>query len=542
MAKYDKEALDRAYEVSRRLEAGEKQAEKSPTRLASWIWDQCELFFTVMFASVWSGFIGMADTVYDSIFKKTMEFWQKTSRSTIDVILGFMYSQGLVDKDDAKSLTKIRDLYFPFNVFLALMTMAVIYMGWLKTKSETMLGTARQTLNVIHSPLPPSPHEILQAAFVAPERTADVRDGLQRAGLSKKDIDLMFLGMYRIYSEDVVRVLWLRGVLNDDQMYMRMRELGYTDTRTKEIIQGWPIIPGPSDLFHLVAKEAFEPKMIELMGLGDEFPVDQLEWLTKQGISKEWAEKYWYAHWDQPSIGMGFEMLHRDVIGVEELDMLFRTVEIPPYWRDKLTQIAFKTYTRVDTRRMHDLGVLNDDELVQSYKDQGYNQKKAEKMALFTIRFNQMKDKELTMGQVLKGFNEYLIERDAAKDLLIQIDYSEPQAEYLIIFEEYKREKEYQDEIVKQLGERYQNNLIEELDVRNRLGQLNLPGKQVELLIERWKLKRFLDVKLPSKSDLDKFMKAKIINEDIYRMEMTKIGYGFNYVSWYLALAKGKRS
>ena len=282
--------------------------------------------------------------------------------------------------------------------------------------------------------------------------------------------------------------------------------------------------------------------MIELMGLGDEFPVDQLEWLTKQGISKEWAEKYWYAHWDQPSIGMGFEMLHRDVIGVEELDMLFRTVEIPPYWRDKLTQIAFKTYTRVDTRRMHDLGVLNDDELVQSYKDQGYNQKKAEKMALFTIRFNQMKDKELTMGQVLKGFNEYLIERDAAKDLLIQIDYSEPQAEYLIIFEEYKREKEYQDEIVKQLGERYQNNLIEELDVRNRLGQLNLPGKQVELLIERWKLKRFLDVKLPSKSDLDKFMKAKIINEDIYRMEMTKIGYGFNYVSWYLALAKGKRS
>ena len=233
MAKYDKEALDRAYEVSRRLEAGEKQAEKSPTRLASWIWDQCELFFTVMFASVWSGFIGMADTVYDSIFKKTMEFWQKTSRSTIDVILGFMYSQGLVDKDDAKSLTKIRDLYFPFNVFLALMTMAVIYMGWLKTKSETMLGTARQTLNVIHSPLPPSPHEILQAAFVAPERTADVRDGLQRAGLSKKDIDLMFLGMYRIYSEDVVRVLWLRGVLNDDQMYMRMRELGYTDTRTR---------------------------------------------------------------------------------------------------------------------------------------------------------------------------------------------------------------------------------------------------------------------------------------------------------------------
>jgi len=323
---------------------------------------------------------------------------------------------------------------------------------------------------------------------------------------------------------------------------MRMRELGYTDTRTKEIIQGWPIIPGPSDLFHLVAREAFEPDAIKLMGLGDEFPHAQVEWLQKQGISEEWAKKYWYAHWDQPSIQAGYEMLHRDVIGLEALNMLFKTVEIPPFWRDKLIKIAYQPYTRVDVRRMHDMGVLDDDELIRSYMDLGYDEEHALKMAQFTVRYNRQGDKELSMSQVLKGYRENLIEKDDAKDLLMQLEYTEAQTDYFIILEDYKEEKEYQDDLIANIKDRYQNNLIDDFDAQSRLNQLNLPAKQVTVLMDKWQIQRFEDRKLPSKTDLDKFLRFKVINKDTYRMEMHRLGYGSGYITWYENLIDLKKA
>ncbi|GAI67682.1 unnamed protein product, partial [marine sediment metagenome] len=260
---------------------------------------------------------------------------------------------------------------------------------------------------------------------------------MKRGGISDEDIDLAFLASYRLYTEMDIRTLWLRGVLNDDQMFMRMRELGYTDTRIKEIIQGWPIIPGPTDLFHMVAKEAFEPDAISLMGLADEFPEDQVEHLEKQGVSREWALRYWYAHWDQPSIGMGYEMLHRGVIDLDTLDMLYRTIEIPPFWREKLTKIAYSPYTRVDVRRMHDLGILTDEQLMKSYMDLGYDEEHATNMMKFTIAYNRSHDKELTKSQIISGYNDKLLTREDASELIISLEYTEAQTEYLLTLEDY---------------------------------------------------------------------------------------------------------
>ena len=45
--------------------------------------------------------------------------------------------------------------------------------------------------------------------------------------------------------------------------------------------------------------------------------------------------------------------------------------------------------------------------------------------------------------------------------------------------------------------------------------------------------------KLPSKTDLDKFLKAKIIDADQYKTEMYRLGYSFQYTMWYLEVNQG---
>ncbi|GAG30498.1 unnamed protein product, partial [marine sediment metagenome] len=249
-----------------------------------------------------------------------------------------------------------------FNVIALVFTAG----GYMKSVGEIVNTPALRNLNAEMSPNLPREEHLLKAAFIAPERIKEVRNQLRLSGFSEDSIDLMFISNYALYDVNTVRDLYLRKAIDTDMMFVRMREIGFTDTRTKEIVQSWELIPGPSDLFHLVAKEAFEPGMIKEMGLDVEFPEEQVKWLEAQGLSRYWAEKYWAAHWDIPSLGQGFDMLHRrvshgvSVIDEAQLDMLYRAAEIPPFWRDKLTAIAYNPFTRVDVRRMHDIGVLNE--------------------------------------------------------------------------------------------------------------------------------------------------------------------------------------
>jgi hypothetical protein len=61
---------------------------------------------------------------------------------------------------------------------------------------------------------------------------------------------------------------------------------------------------------------------------------------------------------------------------------------------------------------------------------------------------------------------------------------------------------------------------------------------KIQSLLERWEISRIKDQKIPSKTDLDKFLRNKVIDEDKYRYEMTKLGYGWVYTDWYLQLIK----
>lgn len=315
-----------------------------------------------------------------------------------------------------------------------------------------------------------------------------------------------------------------------------MRELGYTDTRTKEIVQTWIFYPSPQDLFTMVAREAFEPDQYVKMGLDSEFPAEQVKWLEAQGISQEWAMKYWISHWNEPSIEQAYEMYHRGVIGKEEVELLFKVVEIPPFWRDKLLAIAFNPYTRVDTRRMHQLGVLNDEEVVKAYQDQGYDGDHAVKMAEFTIRENAESQNELNKGTILSAYGDNLINRSSAKEMLIAHHMSDDAAEFFLTNEEYKRDLETVNLYIKILEEKFITNMISESEAKSELLKLNLLATKVDALLEKWSIQKYKYEKKPSKSELDDLLIEGIITETQWTDGMSLLGYSFKYQEWFRAL------
>ena len=490
--------------------------------------------------AIWKGAPEALSAAFDKLASGIQAIFGGVSPEVWRAMLSPYVQKGMIPADEMERLIKLGaspntvGLILFVVVFVKLQGMGfdAIFLPLAEKVSQAALKEARPTL--------PPYSSAIQAAFVAPEKIAQVRDYLARNGFSDEAIDLMFIANYKLYDEYTVRDLFWRKVLTSEQVFERMRELGYTDTRIKEITQSWSIIPTVQDLLTMVGHEAFEPDSISKMGLDEEFPEAQSEWMEKMGLSTFWQRKYWIAHWEQPSIQMGYEMLQRGIIEREDLEFLFKTVEIPRFWRDKLLKIAYTPYTRVDAKRMHKLGVLTDEELIVSFKDIGYDQQHAEKMAEFVKKSNKAAEKDLSKTEVLTGYADKVLTQAQASEFLVRLGYDEDEATYILALADYK-EKAAQGKLLQSSIEaRYKGSAIDKAEARRLLDEMNLPSAQTDALLLKWDSAFIQDIKLPSKTDFDNFYLAGIVNADVYAQELRKLGYASTYIDYYTRLLNMK--
>lgn len=465
-----------------------------------------------------------------------------TDKADPGIVLGWdkwldqMVKQGYCDQGTADMLKSLKDEVPVIFWILSLLLRAIL---WTKTFgiSLDIFNIDRQYKLMAQAGPNPAPMEALVASMmIDPKRATENRAELRKYGFNDTQIDNIILARYRTVDENLIRILYLRGHYDTEKLYERMRELGYTDTRTAEIIKTWQLYPPPADLFTMVAHEAFEPDIYKLIGLDEEFPSEQIPWLEAQGISKEWAMKYWISHWNQPSLEMGFDMLHRGIISREELDMLFRVQEIPRFWRDKLMAITYNPYTRVDVRRMHELGVIDTKELVIAYQDLGYDADKAVKMAEFTIRYNAEGDNALTRSAIITAYHDDLISRSDALELLVSQNLSKDAADFYLTLEDYKISQENVKLYIDSTKERFLLGVDTETEARSTLNKLNLRGSKIDALLENWSIDQYKYQALPTKAELNALLINKVITEGQWRTIMTRHGFSFEHQSWYLKL------
>ncbi|KKM66004.1 hypothetical protein LCGC14_1485610 [marine sediment metagenome] len=192
------------------------------------------------------------------------------------------------------------------------------------------------------------------------------------------------------------------------------------------------VIPPVSDIITMAVREVFSPAIAARFGQYEDFPPELEEWGRKKGLSKEWSERYWAAHWALPSTTQGFEMLHRGVIDQSDLNMLLRAQDVMPYWRDKLTQIAYRPLTRVDVRRMYREGVLDEAGVYEAYLDHGYSEDNAQRMTEFTIRQTLSAQAKFTSTNVIAAFTKRMIDRREARSLLEDLGIQGDNISYII--------------------------------------------------------------------------------------------------------------
>jgi len=294
-------------------------------------------------------------------------------------------------------------------------------------------------------------------------------------------------------------------------------------------------IPPVADIITMAVREAFSPTIAAKFGQYEDFPADLEKYAGQKGLSKEWASRYWAAHWSLPSVQQGFEMLHRGVIETGELDMLLRASDVMPFWRDKLTAIAFRPLTRVDVRRMYKEGVLDEGEVYESYLEQGYDDRNAQRMAEFTVKQTLSSLSKFTSGDIIKAFTNRMVSVSEAKSLLHDIGIRAEDANYIISTAEYKRLWAFTDDQIAAIRNLYKKRIYDDNETRDRLSGLNLPSDQINVLMETWFYDKVeeLDATWTTAQTL-KFLKRKLITPARARRELYLNGYTDERINLYL--------
>ena len=239
------------------------------------------------------------------------------------------------------------------------------------------------------------------------------------------------------------------------------------------------------------------------------------------------------------------EMFHRKVITAEDLDVGIRALDFTGFWRDGLKAIGFNPLTRVDLRRMHALGLLDEEQLQLRYEELGFSPENAGLMVAFTVAFNAPrspvdaeKARDLTRAQILKFLRNGLFTEEEATARLIDIGFLEDDAIIIINLEVLDMEEERQRARIKVIKAQLDNQTISFNEATSLLDALDLPTLQRDLLLTQFEAERQQNLKIPTLAQATKMLKNGIIDDAEYSAHLSALGYRAPWLERFVALVR----
>lgn len=347
--------------------------------------------------------------------------------------------------------------------------------------------------------------------------------------------------------------LWLRGELSDAELQAELGKHGFTPDRISELKTLAFAIPGIQDLVLFAVREVFDVQQAEAFGQFEGVSGEARSafdgafagfgsgpagttavfeaFAKKSGLAPEWATAYWAAHWQLPSPNQMFEMFHRRIIDRDTLEVGIRALDFTGFWREKLLGISFRPLTRVDIRRFHALGLMTEDEVQSRYQDVGFSPDDAALMTEFTVAFNAPEDtdtdelRDLTRSQVLSFLRSGLFNEETAREQLTAIGFSPENTATIIALEQLKIGQEAVDNEIAVIKARLKNGVITENDAIAALDLLDMPTQQRTLVLAQIDREKASELRLPSRGELDTFVRERILSIEDYVDEIRRLGF-----------------
>lgn len=365
---------------------------------------------------------------------------------------------------------------------------------------------------------------------------------LGKTGVPKENAPLLLsLARELLTPQDIV-TSWLREDITRREMDKNLEEHGYDSFDRDQIRNLAFFIPAIPDLVRFAVREAFSPAQVKALDLDEEFPEDFGKWAKKQGVSSDWAHKFWQSHWELPSPTQAFEMFHRTthtrldptspvlgnvkgkpyyrVISEGTLKNLLKAQDYAPTWRGKMQEISYGPLTRVDIRRMYELGFLDKDGVRKAYHDDGYSPENVERITNFVEADVYDNYAGKVKVQLLTQFRRGIISQAQLEAYLKKAKVPPNFIKALVEAEIELREAEQLEKHVKALERQYKRGFLTESKLQTSLETHKLSSETVQHLVSLWRSEKLAATNRISVKDLKKAQIQGLVDDAKMRSEL----------------------
>jgi hypothetical protein len=316
-----------------------------------------------------------------------------------------------------------------------------------------------------------------------------------------------------------------RGHTSEGEVMAALKRAGLHPDWVAEIIKLRGYLPSPTDLIRFAVREVFTPAIAQRFGLADDFPPAFATQAARLGISPEVAHWFWMAHWELPSPEMGFRMLHRDIIKRPDLELLLRALDVMPFWRGKLIDLAYLVPGRIDLRRMYEHGIIQRPRVLRGYLDIGYSPENAETLTDFAVALKLAPERDLAKAEILSAYIEGEWTRAETLDALEHFGYEQDEAAILLALANARANRALTTQTMSIVRARFKEREITEAEARDWLSKVIPSPDAVDKRIELWEFERDENPRRLTEAQARAVWKKKIRDEAWYRSYLELLGY-----------------
>jgi hypothetical protein len=183
---------------------------------------------------------------------------------------------------------------------------------------------------------------------------------------------------------------------------------------------------------------------------------------------------------------------------------------------------------------MFELGVIDYQGLVKGYMDLGYKKEDAEKLARFTILETMENQRTMITDQVIAQFREGLITEDELKSRLADLGFPPQQAEAVVSTELFLKMKKQVERITNAVRSSFMKGQIDRSRAFEILSAINLKADAINELLDQWEVEDWANVSMPSHTELIRFLRKGIIDQETFREYMRRLGYSDDVITWFI--------
>ena len=222
--------------------------------------------------------------------------------------------------------------------------------------------------------------QLRQSLDLDAEFPAAFEQHAEKIGLTPEWARNYWADHWQLPSETQMAQMLFRGELSSGGFADGLKALDYAPTWRQKLETILRPIPPLSDMIRFAVRDVYTPSTVQTFGLDDDFPAVFAQQAALHGMDATYAQQYWAAHWRLPSALQGYRMLWRGIITQAQLSTLLKALDYPPFWRDRLEQLAHIVPGRIDLKRMLRHDILTADQVEAGYRRLGYDATDAKRM------------------------------------------------------------------------------------------------------------------------------------------------------------------